>query len=400
MTTTATLTKSVANTANKASKMEIATTLIPGKVAVALMTPDKLHALKFVSSYSAQDPQSTDTHEKHGYQRDPDESRFPGIGRHYYTGENRYHIPNLLVSVRVYEPKQRTRFNTLFNQGAISKIHKEFGTSVFSILDGQHREGGLFYAWKKWEDFNAMIPITLYYGMTFEEEARLFDEINTKQKKLATALIEATKVHLEAGDDSHAQKLREIALGVAQDRDSVWKNLVNMTGARGSGKPVSYAAMRRSTGYMLPAQLMTRLEDRGLNPERVVKKYWEFVSKACDTAWNEEPVYVEVDGETVQAEVKYRLKHLVGFSSVFKLGGDIAGTALDKSANNEDFWKIMEAYVAKLGEVDWIMARNNPWTTTSAGYGGSGHLYQMLYELVYMDKMPGDDELPPAEESK
>jgi hypothetical protein len=106
---------------------------------------------------------------------------------------------------------------------------------------------------------------------------------------------------------------------------------------------------------------------------------------------------VEVDGETVEAPVKYRLKHLVGVASVFKLGADVASTALDKSANNEDFWKIMEAYVAKLGEVDWIMARNNPWTTTSAGYGGSGHLYQMLYELVYMDKLPGDEDLPEAE---
>lgn len=393
MSTTAVAEKKIANVANKASKMEIATTLIPGKVAIALMTPDKLHALKFISTYSSRDPQSTSP-QGHGYQRDPDESRFAGIGRHYHTGENRFHIPNLLVSVRVYEPKQRTRFNTLFNQGAITKIHKEFGESVFSILDGQHREGGLFYAWKKWEDFNAMIPITLYYGMTFEEEARLFDEINTKQKKLPTALIEATKVHLEAGEESHAQKLREIALSVAQDKDSVWKDKINMTGASRTGLPVTYAGLRRSVGRMLPAPLLTRLEDRGLNPERVVKRFWEFVTKACDAAWNEEPVYVEVDGETVQATVKYRLKHLVGVSAIFRLGADIASTALDKSATNEDFWKIMEAYVSKLSEVDWIMTRSNPWTATSAGFGGSDHLYSMLYELVYMDKTPGDEVVP------
>jgi DGQHR domain-containing protein len=378
--------------AAKVSKMEIEATLIPGKVAVATITPDKLKALAFISSYSTEDQQSTSP-QKHGYQREPMEERFPGIGRYYNRNDNRNRIPALIISVRVYDAKGRTRFNTLFNQGAIAKIHREFGKSVFSIVDGQHRMGGLYWAWKNYEDFNAFIPLTLYYGMTYTEEANLFDDINTSQRKLPKALIEVTKAHTEAGEKSHAQTLREIAMGLAEDRDSVWKGLVNMTGAKSKDKlPVTFEGLRRSTGGMLKERILNRIEARGLNPERVVKVYWEMVSKACAAAWQDRPVYTEdAKGETEEVQVKYRLKELVGVSAVSLLGADIISTSLDKTSNNEDFWGVMSEYVGKLAEVDWIKSRNNPFTATSAGFGGSTHLYSILYALVYEDRLPGDE---------
>lgn len=378
----------------RASRMEIEATLVPGKVAVATLTPDKLKALAFISTYSTDDPQSTSP-QKHGYQREPMAERFPGIARYYAKNDNRNRIPALIISVRVYDAKGRTRFNTLFNKGEISKIHREFGKAAFSIVDGQHRMGGLYYAWEKWGDFNAFIPVTLYYGMTYAEEAALFDDINTSQRKLPKALIEVTKVHIEAGEKNHAQTLREIAMGLAEDRDSVWRGLVNMTGAK-SKLPISFEGLRRSIGAMMKEKILKRLEGRGLNAERVAKVYWEMVSKACAPAWAERPQWVEVNGETQEMDVKYRLKELVGVSAVSLLGADIVSTSLDKSANNEDFWAIMSEYVSKLGAVDWVKSRNNPWTATSAGFGGQGHLYSLLYELVYDDKLPGD-EIPPDE---
>lgn len=379
------------STDSKVSKMEIEATLIPGKVAIATATPDKLKALAFISTYSTEDPQSTSP-QKHGYQREPMEERFPGIGRYYKANDNRSRIPALIVSVRVYDAKGRTRFNTLFNQGAIAKIHREFGKSVFSIVDGQHRMGGLFWAWKNDEDFNAFVPLTLYYGLTYTEEAALFDDINTSQRKLPKALIEVTKAHTEAGEKSHAQTLREIAMALAEDRDSVWKGLVNMTGGKTKDKlPVTFEGLRRSTGGMLKERILNSIEERGLNAERVVKVYWEMVSKACAAAWQERPVYTEEDGETVEVPTKYRLKELVGVSAVSLLGADIVRTALDKSSNNEEFWGVMSEYVGKLSEVDWIKARNNPWTATSAGFGGSTHLYNLLYDLCYSNRTPGDE---------
>jgi DGQHR domain-containing protein len=380
----------------KVSSMEIAAHLSPGRMAIATLTPERLKALAFVSTYSTEDPQST-SKRGHGYQREPMEERFPGIGRYYAKNDNRHRIPALIASVRIYDAKARGRFNTLFNQGSISKIHQEFGKSVFSMVDGQHRMGGLYWAWEKLDDFNANVPVMLYYGLTYAEEAALFDDINTNQRKLPKALIEATKVHTEAGSPSHEQRLREVAFALAEDGDSVWRDKVNMTGAK-SAMPMSYEGIRRSTGSLFSTRILGRLEDRGFYPEDVAKRFWELVSKACHPAWVNEPRWVENESqELVEEPVKYRLKDVVGVSAISKLGADIINTALDKSKNEEEFWDVMAEYVSKLGEVDWEKRRNNPYMATSAGFGGQGQLYEILYNLVYLGKAPG---IPAAVEEK
>jgi DGQHR domain-containing protein len=323
------------------------------------------------------------------------EERFPGIARYYADNDNRFHIPPLVASVRVYDQKSRTRFNTLFNAGAIEKIHREFGRDAFSIVDGQHRIGGLFYAWNKWEDFNADVPVTMYYGLTYVQEAKLFDDINVNQRKLPKALIEATKVHMDTDGGSHAQTVRLIAMSLAEDGDSVWREQINMTGAPKAPEPVSYETLRRSTGDMFPSRVLERLEQRGFTAERVAKKYWELVSKACTPAWLEAPRFVENDeGEQVEEAVKYRLKDTVGVSSVSRLGQDIVITALDRTEKMDEFWDVMAEMVAKLGAVDWEKRKNNPYMATSAGFGGQRQLYSILYDLVYLNRLPGEEVAP------
>lgn len=396
--TAATLTKPVAvetpAPVAKKAKMEIVTNLIPARVSIAQMTPERLKALAFISTYSSEDPKSTSPR-KHGYQREPMEERFPGIARYYADNDNRFHIPTITASVRVYDQKSRTRFNTLFNSGAIEKIHREFGKDVFSIVDGQHRIGGLFLAWNRFEDFNADIPVTLYYGLTYVQEAKLFDDINVNQRKLPKALIEATKVHMDTDGKSHAQTIRLIAMSLAEDGDSVWRNQVNMTGAPKAPEPVSYETLRRSTGDMFPSRVLERLEQRGHTAERVSKKYWELVSKACAPAWLDTPRFVENDeGEQVEEPVKYRLKDTVGVAAISKLGQDIVNTSLDRTEKMDEFWDVMAEMVAKLGAVDWEKRKNNPYTSTSAGFGGQRVLYEVLYDLVYLNRAPGEEVAP------
>lgn len=378
-----------ANPEVKESKMEIETIVVPGKLAFAVMTPEKLKTLAFISTYSATDEQSTSPR-GHGYQREPMEDRFPGIGKYYARGENRFRIPPLEISVRVYDAKARARFSTLFNGGHISKIHQEFGRSVFSVVDGQHRIGGLFWAWKNIEGFNALVPMMLNFGLTYREEAQMFDDINTSQRKLPKALIEATKVHTEADTDSHAQTIRSATFELAEDGDSVWNGKVNMTGKPRSPEPVSFEGLRRSVGDLLPSKVIGRLEDRGYIPSNVAKRFWALVAKACAPAWNDQPRWVENEArEQVEEPVKYRLKDVVGVAAVSLLGADILLTALDKSTKDEDFWDIVSEYVSKLGAVDWEKRKNNPYMATSAGFGGQRQLYEILYALVYTDHQPG-----------
>lgn len=360
-----------------------------GKVGLAMMTPDKLKEIAFISTYSTQDPQSSSPRQ-HGYQREPMSARFPGIGRYYAKGENRHLITPIIASARVYTEKDQARFNKLFNEGDIKSIHDEFGKTALSIVDGQHRLGGLYWAWQNIDTFNADVPVMVFYGLNYAEEANFFDTINTNQRKLPKALIEATKVHMEAGEKTHAQFIREVAFALAQDGDSVWKGLVNMTGARDPGKPVSYEGIRRATQNMLHERVVSRLLQRKYDPENVAKKYWEMVSRACAPAWNDQPEMVwNSEGEEVEQPVKYRIKDLVGVAALSKLGQDIVTTALDVTKTEEEFWDSISEQVSKLGGVDWRKDRSNPWMRSSAGFAGMGDLYRMLYDLVYLDRAPG-----------
>ena len=378
----------------KESRMVIQAQFVPGKAAFATMTPQALKALAFVSTYNTVDEQSSSPRQ-HGYQRDPMSARFPAIGRYYSQQEgdgkhtHAHLIPALIISVRVYSPKEQAEFNDLFNKGDITGIHRKFGRSVFSVVDGQHRMGGLYWAWENKEDFNPDVPLTLYYGLRYADEATLFDDINTNQRKLPKALIEATKVHMEEGEQTHQQTIRKVAFALAQDGDSVWHGLINMTGARDADKPITYEGLRRSTGNMLHERLIARLQNRGFDVENVAKTYWQLVARASANAWNDRPRLVETAEGSEEVNVKYRMKDLVGVAAVSRLGADILNTALDKSKTTEEFWSAVAETVSRLGEVDWTKEKGNPYMATSAGFAGMGDLYQILYKLVYLGEAPG-----------
>lgn len=372
------------------SNMEIKAIVVPGKVALAALTPDLLSDLAFISTYSTRDEQSSSP-KQHGYQRDPMAERFMGIGKYYAKNGNRHLIPPIIASVRVYSTREQKEFDALFNAGNIDGIHSRFGKSVVSIVDGQHRMGGLRWAWKNIEDFNTEVPVMLFYGLRYAEEATLFDDINTNQRKLPKALIEATKVHLEARDKSHAQKIREIAFSLAQDGDSVWQDKVNMTGERDSTRSITYEGLRRSTNSMFPDGLLGRLNARHLPAEMIAKKYWQMIAGACAVAWHDTPRLVEDEsGESREERIQYRLKELSGVAAVSRLGYDILSTSLDRSSTEEEFLESMTDLVSRLSVVDWEKSKTNPWMMASqAGFAGQKGLYEILYNLVYLGSQPG-----------
>lgn len=376
----------------KDSAMKVIGHIVQGQTAIAVLTPDKLKELAFISTYSTKDSQSTHPRQR-GYQREPMDSRFPAIGRYYAKDNNRERITPIIASVRVYSAEGQRKFIKMFNAGDIKGIHRSFTKSAFSIIDGQHRMGGLHWAWENINDFNANIPVEIFFGLRYEEEANLFDDINTNQRRLPKALIEATKVHMEAGKGGHAQEIREIAQALAEDGNSVWYDLVNMSGGQDEKyKPLTFEGMRRSTGYMFPVNVLDRVKQRGFNPEDVAKRYWLEVSKACAVAWNEHTTEVsddEGDG-TMEITPDYRLKDLAGAGAVAMLAKDIFTTSLDRSKDEDEFWDSVSDLVSKLGAVDWEKRPDNPWQIYGAGFAGASGLYRVLFQLVYLDQMPGE----------
>jgi hypothetical protein len=142
---------------------------------------------------------------------------------------------------------------------------------------------------------------------------------------------------------------------------------------------------------MLNVRLVNRLQDRKLRVDKVAKRYWEMVSKACAVAWDEHPrETIDDEGFIVMEPVKYKLKDLAGMNATARLGEDILTSALEKGNTEEDFNSAMADLVSRLGQVDWEKRPDNVWVSTSAGHAGAAGLYGMLYSLVYLDRAPGD----------
>lgn len=340
----------------------------------------------FVSSYDVTDPDSPAPN-KHGYQRNPDQKRFKPIAQHFENNKSR--IPPLLISVRIKYDSDIEEFLELYSARKFAEIKKRFSIAAMSNVDGQHRAGGLLKASELYEGFGeARVPLCLFFGMTFEEEAETFNTVNSAQRKLPKALIETTKGDItERGELSHSQHVRQIAFGIARDKDSVWYDQINMTGGRAPGQKVTYEGLRRSTANMFPAELVDRLAVAGIDPlADIAKPYWAKVVAMFPDAWNGATRTVTDPDTGVSHEevVPYRLKELVGVASLARIGRDIIASAIDA---NQEFGvpldKALETKMAPLSHVDWEKRPDNKYMASQAGFGGQSQLYAILYKLVY-----------------
>lgn len=366
------------------------------RVHVAVVSPPAAKDLFFVSTYDEKDPDSNAS-DKHGYQRPPTESRFPEIAKYFRENEHGYLITPLIVSVRIKDSADIDRFIRLFEANDVEAIKRAFGSNVISVVDGQHRFRGLVYAWEQDSEFLPAIPVILYFGLSFIDEAELFNTINVTQRKLPKALIETTRGDITESDSgTYAQKIRQITFSLCREKDSVWGPVdgvgqINMTGVRDPDRPVTYEGLRRSTANMFPVELLERLEgmDSGL-AAKLAKRYWLRVSEACREAWKGEPSErVEVDPLTRERRItpiKYRIKDLVGVASLAKLGKDIITSQLESREPNR-----LEDLVDKLTAVDWEKREGNPWMRSQAGFAGQKELYLALHRWVYSEERPAGE---------
>jgi DGQHR domain-containing protein len=362
----------------------------PFKQALTYIEASQLKHLH-VSTYDTKDPDSPAAN-KHGYQRNPDEKRFKQIAKYYRDRPDK--ITPLQISVRVRYDSDIKDFIALLLARKFADIRKRFSSAVMSNIDGQHRSGGLQVASEMYEGFgDTRVPLCLFFGMTYEEEAEMFTIINSSQRKLPKALIETTKGDItERTDMSHSQRVRQIAFGVSRDKDSVWFDQINMTGGRAPGQKVTYEGMRRSTANMFPGELLGRIDAAGIDPlADLAKPFWAEVSVLFPSAWSG-AMRTILDPETevsTEESVPFRLKELVGVASLARLARDIFSSAMEAHveygiALNDALKKKMDP----LRHVDWEKSPENPYMRSQAGFAGQAELYGVLYKVVYQKEDP------------
>jgi hypothetical protein len=110
----------------------------------------------------------------------------------------------------------------------------------------------------------------------------------------------------------------------------------------------------------------------------------EVVARRVDTP----ELTFDEDHNPVEIQRKYRIKELVGVSSLAKLGADVISSSLE----HESFDQRLGALTSKLSEVDWekwgTEEVRNPWMQSQAGFAGQAELYNVLYRWVYLNERP------------
>lgn len=366
---------------SKGNAMKVLGVLSPLE-AMGQLTPPEMAKLCFISRFEESDPESP-APDKHGYQRQPIESRIPEIAKYYGRSDAR--TTPIIVSCRV-PLDERDDFLKAWDEGDVTGIQARWGKSAVSIVDGQHRFMGLVRQWEQNPEFLPLVPVLLNFGLSFAQEAEYFDLINSTQRKLPKALIEITKADVtQAGVIDHPQRVRLIATMLARHDESVWKGQVNLTGARDPNKPVTFEGLRRSSVSMFPKEILNRLDAAGLDPDKVARDYWRTVASACPNAWGDEPGHeLDDNGEEIEVPRSYRIKELVGVASLARLGKDIIASALE----HENFDTKMIMLTGRLSDVDWEKRKGNPWMASQAGFAGQADLYEVLYNWVYLSEAP------------
>jgi DGQHR domain-containing protein len=359
----------------------------PGRVATAVLSASDLEEGTFISHHDVSDPLSP-APEKHGYQRPPMEDRYRGIAR--YFAENQMLVTPLIMCVRGVGEKEIPAFQELFELRNFAEIKARWNEGAISIIDGQHRRGGLVKAFRENPELDLRVPVQIFFGIEYWEEATLFNIINSTQRKLPKALIETTRygiTDIASGlGGTYDHQIRGIAWNLAKHDDSVWCDQINMTGSRNPNLKITYEGLRRSLKQMLPQEKLRELESKEIDPGDLVKKYWRLISEYCNTAWTNHQ-YEETDPNTqevIASNIQYRLKELVGVASLSRIGQDI----ISRSLEADDPVSRMEEHLKKVADVDWAKEDNNPWMRSQAGFGGQKELYQTLYNWIFLGEQP------------
>jgi len=348
-------------------------------VAIASVPVAVLSELAFVPMFGTVDPDSP-APGKHGYQREPVTSRARAIGRYYIDGGV---ITPLVMSVRHVSDDERDNFLAMLSRGELEQIVARWGEHPLAVIDGQHRKLGLEWALEETGgEFNPMVPVSLIFGLSYEEEAEMFDKINTTQQGVGRALVEITRHDItQPGTETYQQKIRHIAAALARDEDSVWSmGRISFSGRSSRGQ-TTFEGLRRSTASMFPEEFLERFDDIDHAVE-LAKAYWAEVAEASEAAWEERPRALP-DGKLER--VKYRIHDLVGVAALAKLGKDVISSALDAADEDRSPADTIHELVQKLETVDWEKRPENPMMAASSGFSGQRDLYIQLYRVVYGD---------------
>jgi DGQHR domain-containing protein len=167
------------------------------------------------------------------------------------------------------------------------------GKVAVSRVDGNHR---LYYAAgdDRREPILAMAPFQLHVGLTREQEAALFVDINANQKGLNSSHLSVLRSNLSDEEiEIRDHPARWMARRLAdKDPTSPWFGLVHMGGSKvgarqqGLARMVNFASLEAGVGRTLAKSLYLADITKPQAQYIVLKNYWQAVKVTFAEEWS------------------------------------------------------------------------------------------------------------------
>ena len=219
-----------------------------------------------------------------GYQREHDPGRSAEIVR--FIEEAKGLVPGaILLNIR---PETDGKFSFTkesdYETGEFGTAHLPDGKFAW-IIDGQHR----VRAFEQLTE-DILVPVIFIKGLNRPREAEIFFVVNSRQKNVSASLryhdliryaAEDLKRHLEG----EALESEELAYRIVMElnKDPLWKDKINLTGARGMGRTVNLKGFMDALEPLVNDGWFTTLPSLDIQVG-YVKTFWRAVNKTWPSA--------------------------------------------------------------------------------------------------------------------
>ena len=297
-------------------------------------------------------------------------------------------FPEVILNVRAedvvaVEPintgrqKRVKAFKFIFDLDAIQD-EIQAGRVAVSRVDGNHR---LFYAGGngKRDPVVKPVPFQLHVGLSPEQEANLFVDVNANQKGLNSSHLHILRSRLTPDEIEMRDHPETVfARRLSEDPEAAWHNLVYLGGSKkgsravGQDRPVSFVTLEGGVRRTLSKSQY--IHDLTLPDAQyvLIRNYWEAVREVYHEEWEKPKEFLLLKNLGVLA-----------FSIV-------GGTVIDRCmARGEVEVEAMKKYVEQTaGIFDWSKGATGP--NTVAGMSGNRAALLVAGELAADLTDPGE----------
>ncbi len=229
-----------------------------------------------------------------------------------------------------------------------------------AIIDGQHIVGGYISAFEN--DGRDRFIDFVVLNISPDEEQKLFLDINSNAKSVATGLVSVLNRRTES----------IVADTLNSHSDSIFKNRFYISGKR-PGTLFNIASVAQQVSTTFRHGVFESIKDDHDLKFDIMCAYWEIISRRFPTEW--------ADINLKSNQQNYKLLELTGLMAMSLAAEEILAPEFDMASSSIDFDSVEKRvkFLADSNELDWSKDGQFKGQT---GFGGAGPIHRKIQQIL------------------